>query len=243
LSLSLVQVSDCHLAATPGADYRGQNADTNLQQLTAAIRAFDPDVLVLTGDLSEDASIESYRRLIDWASGFGIRVWWIPGNHDDPDVMLEPFGQAGFECGPRLDAGGWQFLLLDSRWPDDPGGELNDERLAAWDELDSDRPLGVFVHHQPVAVGAHWIDKVGMRHAERLWQRIETGPGPAFVAFGHVHQRFRQRYRGVECLAGPSSAANSLPQTGRFTAGENTPMARWFRLNEGSFRSGYLSEV
>lgn len=243
MSLSLVQVSDCHLRATVGADYRGQDPDANLHRLTAAVQSFDPDVLVLTGDLSEDASIESYRRLIDWAAGFGIRVWWIPGNHDDPGCMAEPFARAGFETGPRVEAGDWQFLLLDSRWPNDPGGELNDQRLAAWDELDPALPLGVFVHHPPVAVGAHWIDKVGMRRPERLWQRIESGPKPAFVAFGHVHQRFRRMVDGVECLAGPSSAANSLPGTTRFTAGEITPMARWFRFEDQIFRSGYLSQI
>jgi Icc protein len=243
MTVTLVQVSDCHLGAAPGTAYRGQDPDANLHRLTPAIQAFDPDVLVLTGDLSEDGSIESYRRLAQWAARFGVRVWWIPGNHDDPGVMAEPFEQAGFEAGPRVEAGGWQFLLLDSRWPNDPAGELTEQRLAPWDELDADRPFAAFVHHQPVAVGAHWIDKVGMRHPERLWQRIEAGPRPAFIAFGHVHQRFRQRHRGVECLAGPSSAANSLAGTPRFTAGEITPMARWFRLADRGFRSGYLSEV
>ncbi len=243
MSLTLVQVSDCHLAATVGADYRGQDPDANLQRLTPAIHALDPDVLVLTGDLSEDASMASYRRLVEWAQGLCVRVWWIPGNHDDPEVMAEPFGRAGFESGPRVAAGGWQFLLLDSRWPNDPGGELTDARLEPWDALDPDRPFAVFVHHQPVAVGAHWIDKVGMRHPERLWQQIEVGPRPAFIAFGHVHQRFRRTVAGVECLAGPSAAANSLPGTMRFAAGEITPMARWFRLEDGVFRSGYLSEI
>ena len=241
MSLRLVQVSDCHLSATIGADYRGQDPDANLAAVGPAIRAFDPQVLVLTGDLSENASVESYGRLADWATQFGCRVWWIPGNHDDPGIMAGPFGAAGFEAGPLVHAGDWQFLLLDSTWPNDPGGELDADRLAAWDDLDPARPLGVFVHHQPLSVGAHWIDKVGMRAPGRLWDRLQAGPRPAFIAFGHVHQRFRQVYDGVECLAAPSTAANSLPATPRFAPGESTPMARWFRLESGGFRSGLLS--
>lgn len=245
MSLRLVQVSDCHLSGAVGADYRGQDADANLQALTPALRAFDPDVLVLTGDLSEDGSFESYCRLADWAASFGCRVWWIPGNHDVPERILVPFGAAGFEggfqTGSRLEAGGWQFLLLDSTWPNDPAGELNEARLAGWDVLCPSRPFGVFVHHQPLPVGAHWIDKVGMRAPERLWDRVEAGPRPAFIAFGHIHQRFRRRHAGVECLAAPSTAANSLPGTPRFTAGESTPMARWFRFDREDFRSGLLS--
>lgn len=237
----LLQVSDCHLARDPAASYRDQNADANLDRLMEPARCWAPDLLVLTGDLSEDASVESYCRIRDWAGGIGCPVAWIPGNHDDRTVMGPIFDEAGFRAGPIIDAGDWQLVLLDSAWPDDPGGELDDARLKGLDELAGDRPTGIFVHHQPTAVGAAWIDKVGMREADRLWTRIGKLPSARFIAFGHVHQRFRQQVDGVECLACPSTAANSLPATARFTPGETTPMARWFVLNEAGFRSGYLA--
>ena len=237
----LLQVSDCHLARDPAAAYRGQNADANLERLTDAARRWAPDLLVLTGDLSEDASVESYCRIRDWAGRFGCPVAWIPGNHDERDAMSPVFDEARFQSGPVVAVGGWSLALLDSAWPNDPGGELDDARLKALDELEGDRPAGVFVHHQPTPVGAAWIDKVGMRAAERLWARIGKLPSVRFIAFGHVHQRFRQQVEGVECLACPSTAANSLPATARFTAGETTPMVRWFELNETGFRSGYLA--
>ncbi|GAB4170896.1 MAG: phosphodiesterase [Wenzhouxiangellaceae bacterium] len=239
-ALRLLQLSDCHLAAEPGRSFRGVDPDAGLWRLSAAVKAFDPDVLVLTGDLSEDGSAAAYRRLAEWVQNFERRVWWLPGNHDDPAVMRPIFAGAGFDEGPVVEAGGWQFLLLDTRWPGDPGGELDEARLAAWDRVKPDRPLGVFMHHQPVPVGAHWIDKVGLRAPERLWSRVERGPAPAFIAFGHVHQRFRRACRNVECLACPSTAANSLPGTARFTPGELAPMARWFRLDVAGWRSGYL---
>jgi Icc protein len=90
-------------------------------------------------------------------------------------------------------------------------------------------------------VGAHWIDKVAMRAPERLWERVETRGVVRFVAFGHVHQRFRAECGGVSVLACPSSAANSLPATERFSSGETTPLARWFLLGQKDFRTGYLA--
>lgn len=238
----LLQVSDCHLARDPGADYRGQNADANLELLAGSARRWAPDLLVLTGDLSEDASAESYVRIRDWAVQFDCPVAWIPGNHDDRAAMGPIFDQAGFRSGPVIDAGGWQLALLDSAWPDDPGGELDDARLAPLDGLDGDRPVGIFVHHQPAPVGAAWIDKVGMREAGRLWSRVRQVGNARFIAFGHVHQRFRRTIEGVECLACPSTSANTWPATPRFTPGETTPMARWFVLDGNDFRSGYLSD-
>jgi len=62
-----------------------------------------------------------------------------------------------------------------------------------------------------------------------------------FVAFGHVHQRFRRNRDGVAVLACPSTAANSLPATERFSAGDTTPLARWFLLGPERFHSGYLA--
>lgn len=237
----LLQVSDCHLARDPGADYRGQNADANLDRLMEPAKRWGPELLVLTGDLSEDASIESYCRIRDWARRIECPVAWIPGNHDDRDLMAPVFDDAGFDSGPVIEAGAWQVVLLDSAWPDDPGGELDEARLAPLAQLDRDRPAGIFVHHQPIQVGAAWIDKVGMRSTERLWARLRDLPMAKFIAFGHVHQRFRQPADGMDCLACPSTAANSFAATDRFTAGETTPMARWFVLGETEFHSGYLS--
>ncbi len=237
----LLQVSDCHLARDPGADYRGQNADANLDRLMEPAKRWTPDLLVLTGDLSEDASVESYCRIRDWARRIGCPVAWLPGNHDERDVMAPVFDGAGFDSGPIVEAGAWQLALLDSVWPNDPGGELDDARLAPLADLDGDRPAGIFVHHQPTPVGAPWIDKVGMRSAERLWSAVRELSMGRFIAFGHVHQRFRQQVEGVECLACPSTAANSFPGTPRFSAGETTPMARWFTLDGNDFHSGYLA--
>lgn len=239
--IRLVQVSDCHLPEDARTPFRGVNADANLARLEPAVRAFSPDALVLTGDLSEDASTASYQRLADWAASFEVPVAWLPGNHDDLDRMRPVFDAAGFFGGPHLNAGVWTLVLLDSHWPDDPGGELDADRLRPLDEIRPDFPAGVFVHHQPLPVGARWIDRVGMRAPERLWQRLRAGVRPRFVAFGHVHQRFRSQIEGVDVLACPSSAANSLPRTDRFTPGETTPMARWFVLRTDRHHTGYLA--
>lgn len=241
MTLRLLQVSDCHLAARPAQSYRGLDPDANLAALAGAVRGWAPDWLVLTGDLSEDASASSYARMRDWALQFGCAVAWLPGNHDDRAVMAPVFDAAGFVAGPVIDAGGWQLALLDSTRPGDPAGELDDARLAPLDGLDDRRPAGAFVHHQPVDVGARWIDRVGMRAQERAWQRIVQRPAVRFVAFGHVHQRFRVERDGVAVMACPSTAANSRPGTERFSAGDTTPLARWFLLGPERFHSGYLA--
>lgn len=240
MAARILQVSDCHLSADPDAEYRGTSADRNLQRLSPAVRAFGPDQLILTGDLSEDASPESYRRVADWGMQFSCPVAWLPGNHDDRSVMQPLFEACGFSAGPRLHVADWQLILLDSARVDDPAGTLDDGRLAALTDAPDTIRTGVFVHHQPVPVGAAWIDRVGLRNPERLWARLAARSAVEFIAFGHVHQRFRATRQGIECLACPSTAANSLAGQPRFAPGETTPMARWFVLEPHCWRSGLI---
>ena len=244
--MRLLQISDCHLSADTDADYRGQLPQQNLEKFSIAITTFEPDWLILTGDLSEDASPESYQRLGDWLLKFDVNVAWLPGNHDYRQTMEPLFEAKGFDAGPVLRLDAWQLVLLDSAWPGRPDGELDDQRLRVFESLNPEQPTGVFVHHHPLPVSP-WIDRVPLQKPEQLWRQLRDIPEAQFVAFGHVHQRFRSSHvlgedRSIECLAAPSTAANCLPGTDRFIPEHSEPMARWFVLgSNGDYRSGLLS--
>lgn len=237
----LVQLSDCHLPDDPDADYRGENADANLKRLLPAVRALRPDGIVLSGDVSEDASPASYRRVRDLLDGICPEIAWLPGNHDDREVMQAELSSRGFSAGPLLERGGWQIVLLDSAVPDRPEGHLDEQRLAPLEKLDGQRPALVFIHHQPVPVNAPWIDKYPLVDADQLWDRLDPAMVRA-VAFGHVHQAFSGEKNGIACLSAPSTVANSQPETDTFTPDPTGPKARWFNLHPtGQWQTGLIS--
>ncbi|AKS43405.1 metallophosphoesterase [Wenzhouxiangella marina] len=238
---TLVQISDCHLAADQQASYRGENADRNLKRLLPGIAALAPDGLVMSGDLSEDASPESYARLAEIVKPMAPKRAWLPGNHDDRAVAAEVLAEPDFLAGPVLDWGGWQLVLLDSAEADRPAGVVSDARLAPLEQLDGERPALVFIHHQPLPVNAPWIDKYPLTQAERFWAKIDSQTVRA-VAFGHVHQAFKGEKNGVVCLSCPSTVANSQAETERFTPDPTGPKARWYRLHEdGRWQTGLIS--
>lgn len=238
---TVLQLSDCHVSADPGALYRGQNADAALQSLLPAGRLLAPDAVVLSGDVAEDGSVAAYRRVVDMIGGLAPHTAWIPGNHDLPEAMASVFLPAGFSAGPILRWGGWQIVLLDSTVPGRPEGFLDPADLAVLDEIEPSRPALVFLHHQPLAVGSPWIDKYPLHEPERLWQTLESRPVKA-LAFGHVHQAFSAVEQGISCLSAPSTVANSQPGMARFTDDPTGPKARWFRLwPDGRWLSGILS--
>lgn len=58
-----MQISDCHLLADIDAIYQGVRPGRYLQQALDSIRQHLPDALLLTGDVSQDHSTESYQLL------------------------------------------------------------------------------------------------------------------------------------------------------------------------------------
>ncbi len=236
----LVQLSDCHLSHDASATYRGEDADGWLARVVDYCRGLKPDGVVLSGDVAEDGSVEAYQRVVKKLDGLAERMAWLPGNHDDRSVMSQVFDPVGYHCGPVLDWGGWQIVLLDSAWPGHPEGHLDDERLKPLDELHDRQPALVFVHHQPLPVGAPWIDKLALMNPDRLWSRLNNSSVRA-VAFGHVHQVFEAEKDGITCLSAPSTVANSVARTDEFELRDDLPRARWFQLMEdGRWDSGLV---
>lgn len=237
-AFTLIQLSDCHVSAQPGTEYRGCQPMNNLARLEPVVRELAPDAIVLSGDVSEDGSAESYRQVAALVEDWGQPIAWLPGNHDERPVMEEVLDRPGFIAGPVCHFGGWQVVLLDSAWHDRPEGELDAERLAPLTELDGDQPALIFVHHQPIAVGSPWIDKYPLVENQRLWERLNARCVKA-VAFGHVHQVFEGEHAGIACLSAPSTVANSHRDTPKFTLDESGPGLRWFRLwPDGRWASG-----
>ncbi|MEN1728073.1 MAG: metallophosphoesterase [Pseudomonadota bacterium] len=241
---TLIQISDCHFSADPIAVYRNENPDRNLARLQVGIEAMAPDGLVLTGDISEDGSIESYERVAAQVEGWAPLRAWLPGNHDHKDHMAEVLTEPDFMAGPVLDWGGWRLVLLDSAYGDRGDGMVDDARLAPLSAVrtdTSDRPALAFIHHQPVPVNASWIDQYGMANSELLWDRLAETRVRA-LGFGHVHQAFKGEKNGIVCLSAPSTVANSQAEMEVFTPDPTGPKARWYRLHDdGRWQTGLIS--
>jgi Icc protein len=242
--LRLVQLSDCHLPLDPQSNYRGLSADRNLASLLPAMRRWQPDWLLLTGDVSEDASAAAYGRASAHLSTVGAPVLALPGNHDDPAVM-RPFFPNGCWNGPlSVAARGWQLVLLDSNQPGQVSGRFPAAALDALEHcLRSSQAAHVLLalHHQPVPVGSDWIDRYPLEDAAQFWAVVDRYPSVRCVIWGHVHQDFQQQRGDVLLLGAPSSVANSLPAREKFTLDLAGPACRWLELQpDGTIETGLL---
>ena len=242
--LRIIQVSDCHVPQDPATPYRGQNADRNLSSLLPVIRRWQPDLLLLTGDVSEDASAAAYGRVAAQLSTAGAPVLALPGNHDDPALMRRYFPQGPWE-GPHVCAArNWRVVLLDSTEPGEVSGRFSAaclERLERDLRANASRFVLLALHHQPLAVGSLWIDRYALERAEAFWSVVDRYPQVRGVAWGHVHQDFDTQRGELRLLGAPSSVANSLPEREAFTLDLAGPACRWLELGaEGAIETGLL---
>jgi len=242
--LKVLQVSDTHVPADPATGYRGQNADQNLRALVPAMRDWAPDLVLLTGDISEDASPAAYARVAEMLAPIGAALLALPGNHDDPGVMQIPFPFGPWNGPFSRQVGPWLLVLMDSTVRGLISGSFSRDDLARFEEClagSSAKHVLVALHHQPVAVNAPWIDRYALDSPEGFFRQVDRDPRVRCITWGHVHQDFRAQRKGVTLLGAPSAAANSLPETPCFTLDPAGPACRWLELyDDGHVEHGLL---
>ena len=233
--VNLVQITDCHIFDNADEKLRGLNTRCSFEAVKAAIAGGgkDLDLLLATGDLSQDGSAASYRYLAQQFDDLGIPTFWLPGNHDEPELMPRHFTGDSVHAAKRVLAGAWQVVLLDSTIAGEVHGRVSDTQLSFMDNAlrqYPDRHALVCLHHQALETGSEWIDLKGLRDAAQLRSRMAQHDNIRAVIWGHVHQESHVSMAGVEWMSTPSSCVQFKPGSREFAIGDESPGYRQIRL-------------
>ncbi|MEG4235629.1 metallophosphoesterase [Microcoleus sp. Pol11C3] len=79
--LLVAQITDTHLFAEIDREWQGLSTARTLQAVLDRLQQIQPppDLLLLTGDLSQDETPESYQRLVSLIAPLGIPAYWLSG--------------------------------------------------------------------------------------------------------------------------------------------------------------------
>lgn len=233
-SWQMVQFTDTHFFSHEGGALLGVNTAASFKSvLDLAKRVVqEPDVYVITGDLSQDETQESYARLSSYLIDLPAEIYYLPGNHDKRDLMLAGLeaGGANFVHADYFIKQNWLVVLLDSLLEGKINGYLTALELARLQNLlSSYSGLNVLIclHHQPIPVGSKWLDTVGLENAADLLAIIEANSHVKGVLWGHVHQEFELRHNNALFMCTPSSCVQFKPNSERFAI---DPIPPGFRL-------------
>lgn len=189
--MRLVQITDCHLCADPEARSRVGYPLRQLHAVVERAKRLRPDVLLISGDVSQDETPASYRHAFEAFSSFDCPWFWFPGNHDSTQFMTELH-----EIHEEVDLDSWRLLVLDTQVPGQVHGELGQEQLQdlALRLESDDRPTLLAMHHPPVEIGSEWMDAIGLVNREALWQTLAAYGQVQGILCGHIHQAFATRH-------------------------------------------------
>ncbi|MFZ9395511.1 MAG: metallophosphoesterase [Erythrobacter sp.] len=213
-ALVIAQLTDIHI----GFDQEAGDGELNYLRYRAALTTLQeqpsrPDLLVLTGDLTDRGDAESFDRLAEPLRALPFPVYPLVGNHDSRESLLRAFPDCPSEDGfihYAIERGGLLILCLDTFEPGRHGGAFCDRR-AAWlaAKLAANRatPTLIFMHHPPVVSGIDWMDPAPDEDwIARFAAAIEGHPQIRAIHCGHLHRTFHSSFRGVPLGITPSVA-------------------------------------
>jgi len=257
-AIRVVQITDTHLFRDPTANLLKLNTQDSFEKVLELIHSNEKaiDVILATGDIAQDASVEAYERFAQAMQDFDAPFFWIPGNHDRRRVMQELSLYKDAFCGTTK-IENWQVVLLDSSVSGEVHGFLSDreiEHLAKNLQESADSPdiehALICLHHNPIPGSAHWMEGIGLHNDKEFLALIDQYPHVRAVVYGHIHQELDFVRNDVRFFCTPSTCIQFKPQVEDFTLDNVNPAYRWFELYpDGNIESaiervtGYEFEV
>jgi Icc protein len=196
----IAHLSDPHLDGSPRRLRRLQAT------LECAAGLPELNAVVISGDLADHGAAGEYEQFFDTLPT-SPPVLVIAGNHDLTAPLLDALGNHGFAVtlNSTLDIAGVRLIGLDSHIDHHDEGILGAAALdyARTQIADSDNPVILAMHHPPVPVGHHVMDRFGLENADDLAELIRSHDNIVGVFTGHVHSALATTYAGVPHLGAP----------------------------------------
>jgi len=239
--LNLLQITDTHLFADSEKSLLGINTLASFRAVLQQIKAEAPalDLVVATGDISQDDSAQSYQAFANEIATLGVPCVWLPGNHDEITVMAAGLNNPQLSPANQVISQHWQVIMLNSQLPGVARGRLQPEAmdvLQAKLEAHPDKHALICVHHHLLATGSAWLDQHILENGDELLSLLANYPQARAVVWGHVHQDCMFQQNNLTLLATPSTCVQFKPNSDEFAIDSQGPGYRYLQLHaDGRF--------
>ena len=218
LFMLIAQISDLHIVEKdrdwllqPSTDIKNRVLKTiaHLNELSPR-----PDVVILSGDATDDGSPLAYLHLKELIANLQIPLLVVPGNHDRRESMREALAHHAY-----IPAQGFiQYVIddypvrlvgLDTLVEGKTHGNLSESQVS-WlaDVLRSnpEKPTLIFMHHPPVKIGMRLFDQMYCHAPASFEKLIRESENVIGIVTGHYHHLCVSSFGGKLCFLAPSVA-------------------------------------
>ena len=195
LPIRILQLTDLHLSS--------QNNNQYDNHFTAAIRFIQQrkvelkiDGIVVTGDISHEGQVSSYRLFFDEMDKLDLPYSIMPGNHDNCETL--PACSSGRNKLRNIDSfsnSTWSLYSLDTVVRGEDYGSISDSeilRLTSSFAAVKDQKVALFMHHHPLSVGTPLVDSCKLLNPKALLKLCRDYP-VHFLGTGHAHTLSQQK--------------------------------------------------
>lgn len=214
----IAQITDLHLRPRGLPAYRVSETNMMSERAIDALIALrpQPDVVLVTGDMTDCGLIEEYELLKSLLARLPMPVFMVPGNHDRRDNLKRVFGDwPSIASDPdfvqfTVEQFPLRLIGLDTLIPGESGGELCRRRLdflrtalAAQPE----RPALIFMHHPPFDCGILHMDRIRLLSgASELAEIVRAHGRVERILCGHHHRPIETLFGGTIASIAPGVA-------------------------------------
>lgn len=195
--MKFIQITDSHLLE--GGNVKLHNIPINEIhfKIFSEIKKIETEIefILVTGDISESGSDESYLNAREIFSSLNKPTYWIAGNHDNLKAIHLFNNQTNIRSEKSFTINGIHFILLNSVALSSDGknrsrGVLSGKELAFLKlELKQNptKQIVVALHHPPIKSGT-WKDHRMLENAKDFFEVINQFSNVKLVLYGHQHQ-------------------------------------------------------
>ena len=233
----LLQISDTHF---------GTEQPLVVEALVTLAVQQRPDVVVLSGDITQRARPAQFRAARAFVDRLGAPVLAIPGNHDIAlfDLwarLTRPYARYAAAFGAELEpVHVSQDLLIvgvnTTRAWRHKNGEVSPaqiDRVAKLLTAASPRQLRVVVVHQPAAV-TQAGDQPNLLRGHGVAKRVWSAAGADLVMGGHIHLPYTLALHGLARRLWVVQAGTAVSSRTRPEAPNSVNLVRWGQSSDGT---------
>ena len=212
MTKSFIQISDSHI--DDNKLVLGVDSQANLGSIVSMISDQNYDVLLISGDLAHNGTLESYQKLQKILNPIETEIYVLPGNHDDFSNLSQVFNQSSL-C--NFIIGCWEIITLDSVQSGKVSGRLSDEQLHSLSQQissSSAKYIALCLHHPPVSMQSDWDEEMSRDNHDDVLAVIDQFDTIKAIMRGHAHQCCEFNRNGVKLFSCPSTALQFNGQSG-----------------------------
>jgi Icc protein len=239
----IIQISDSHLFQNNDLTLFSVKSNFRFEKVLSQIisnESIDTDLILITGDISQDETPESYQVIADHLDKLNIPIFWIPGNHDNLSVMQSTFQNTkNFNYVKFLSLPYWHLIFINTKLINSDSGFLHPDELNTLslelEKAPANKKLVIIMHHHPIPVGTPLIDKYILQNRKEFLNILPTDKD-ILILCGHVHGDYKIIQNNITLETCPATCLQWKKGTSTIDIEHNIGY-KVFYLNETDYTS------